>query len=54
MAKDIAALAALVGLLGPDDVMAVASFDLAAGGGRVARIWVVRSPEKLRPWLQDG
>ncbi|MFC8727193.1 hypothetical protein [Streptomyces bacillaris] len=54
MAKDIAALAALVGLLGPDAVMTVASFDLAAGGGRVARIWVARSPEKLRPWLRDG
>ncbi|WP_398942010.1 hypothetical protein [Streptomyces sp. CFMR 7] len=51
MAKDIAAL---VGLLGPDAVMAVASFDLAVGGGRVARIWAVRRPEKLRPWLRDG
>ncbi|WP_409350435.1 hypothetical protein [Streptomyces bacillaris] len=53
MAKDIATLAALVGLLGPDAVMTVASFELA-GDGRVARIWVVRSPGKLRPWLRDG
>lgn len=53
MAKGIAALAALVGLLGPDAVMAVASFDLA-DDGRVARIWVVHNPEKLRPWLRDG
>ncbi|MFF3810054.1 hypothetical protein ACFYX6_07430 [Streptomyces bacillaris] len=51
MAKDIAALAAL---LGPDAVMTVASFDLAAAGGRVARIWAVRRPEKLRPGLRDG
>lgn len=31
----------------------VASFDLA-DDGRVTRIWVVRNPEKLRPWLRDG
>ncbi|MFE1949520.1 RNA polymerase sigma factor SigJ [Streptomyces sp. NPDC059524] len=29
-------------------VLTVAAFDLA--GGRVARIWVVRNPEKLRAW----
>ncbi|WP_103534717.1 RNA polymerase sigma factor SigJ [Streptomyces sp. SM11] len=29
-------------------VVTVASFDVAEG--RVARIWVVRNPEKLRPW----
>ncbi|RKN16544.1 sigma-70 family RNA polymerase sigma factor [Micromonospora musae] len=29
-------------------VMTVASFDVA--DGRVTRIWVVRNPEKLRPW----
>lgn len=29
-------------------VLTVASFDVAEG--RVARIWVVRNPEKLRPW----
>ncbi|MFJ7326073.1 RNA polymerase sigma factor SigJ [Streptomyces cyaneofuscatus] len=34
-------------------VMTVASFELA-GDGRVARIWVVRNPEKLRPWLRSG
>ncbi|ALC28325.1 hypothetical protein ABE83_15340 [Streptomyces sp. CFMR 7] len=50
VAKDITAL---VGLLDPDAVMTVASFHLA-GDGRVARIWVVRNPEKLRPWLRDG
>ncbi|MFF3096072.1 RNA polymerase sigma factor SigJ [Streptomyces cyaneofuscatus] len=34
-------------------VMTVASFELA-DDGRVTRIWVVRSPEKLGPWLRDG
>ncbi|ARF74296.1 RNA polymerase subunit sigma-24 [Kitasatospora albolonga] len=34
-------------------VMTVASFDLA-DDGRVNRIWVVRNPEKLRPWLRGG
>ena len=29
-------------------VVTVASFDIT--GGRVSRIWVVRNPEKLRPW----
>ncbi|MFJ8861767.1 RNA polymerase sigma factor SigJ [Streptomyces sp. NPDC102451] len=33
-------------------VMTVASFDVA--DGRVTRIWVVRNPEKLRPWARDG
>lgn len=33
-------------------VETVASFGLS--GGRVARVWVVRNPEKLRPWLRDG
>ncbi|GAB3136630.1 RNA polymerase sigma factor SigJ [Micromonospora sonneratiae] len=33
-------------------VTTVASFDVA--GGRVTRIWVVRNPEKLRPWGRDG
>jgi len=32
-------------------VMTVAAFDSA--GGRVTRIWVVRNPEKLRPWARD-
>ncbi|MFE6461744.1 RNA polymerase sigma factor SigJ [Streptomyces cinereoruber] len=32
-------------------VATVASFDVAEG--RVARIWVVRNPEKLRPWVGD-
>ncbi|WP_271218920.1 RNA polymerase sigma factor SigJ [Streptosporangium carneum] len=31
-------------------VMTVASFDVA--DGRVTRIWVVRNPEKLRPWAR--
>ncbi|MDQ0752273.1 RNA polymerase sigma factor (sigma-70 family) [Streptomyces africanus] len=30
-------------------VMTVAAFDIA--GGRVTRIWAVRNPEKLRPWV---
>ncbi|MFE7333796.1 RNA polymerase sigma factor SigJ [Streptomyces griseus] len=30
-------------------VVTVASFDVAEG--RVARIWVVRNPEKLQPWV---
>ncbi|WP_448317389.1 RNA polymerase sigma factor SigJ [Streptomyces sp. CO7] len=33
-------------------VETVASFDVS--GGRVTRVWVVRNPEKLRPWLRDG
>lgn len=31
-------------------VLTVASFDVT--DGRVARIWVVRNPEKLRPWVR--
>ncbi|MFD9476453.1 RNA polymerase sigma factor SigJ [Streptomyces nojiriensis] len=30
----------------------VAAFEL--GGDRVTRIWAVRNPEKLRPWVEDG
>ncbi|MFE1820717.1 RNA polymerase sigma factor SigJ [Streptomyces anulatus] len=33
-------------------VLTVASFDVTEG--RVARIWVVRNPEKLRPWVTRG
>lgn len=33
-------------------VMTVASFDVS--DGRVTRIWVVRGPEKLRPWAREG
>lgn len=33
-------------------VMTVASFDVS--DGRVARIWAVRNPEKLRPWARAG
>ncbi|MFI6118884.1 RNA polymerase sigma factor SigJ [Streptomyces sp. NPDC051064] len=33
-------------------VMTVASFDVV--DGRVTRIWVVRNPEKLRPWGREG
>ncbi|MEU6957415.1 RNA polymerase sigma factor SigJ [Streptomyces sp. NPDC045714] len=33
-------------------VLTVASFDVT--DGRVARIWVVRNPEKLRPWVPQG
>ncbi|MFF9128001.1 RNA polymerase sigma factor SigJ [Streptomyces sp. NPDC014889] len=33
-------------------VMTVASFDVS--DGRVTRIWVVRNPEKLRPWTRRG
>jgi RNA polymerase sigma-70 factor (ECF subfamily) len=32
-------------------VMTVASLDVA--DGRVTRIWAVRNPEKLRPWVRD-
>ncbi|WP_129837737.1 RNA polymerase sigma factor SigJ [Streptomyces sp. RFCAC02] len=32
-------------------VTTVASFEVA--DGRVTRIWVVRNPEKLRPWVRD-
>ncbi|MEV0623999.1 hypothetical protein AB0I81_62540 [Nonomuraea sp. NPDC050404] len=34
------------------EVTAVASFEIA--DDRVTRIWVVRNPEKLRPWALDG
>ncbi|WP_411079059.1 RNA polymerase sigma factor SigJ [Streptomyces sp. cmx-18-6] len=33
-------------------VMTVAAFDVV--DGRVARIWAVRNPEKLRPWIRDA
>ncbi|HEY3483376.1 MAG TPA: RNA polymerase sigma factor SigJ [Streptomyces sp.] len=33
-------------------VMTVASFDVS--DGRVTRIWAVRNPEKLRPWVREG
>ncbi|MFD0885643.1 RNA polymerase subunit sigma-24, partial [Streptosporangium algeriense] len=33
-------------------VVTVAAFDVA--DGHVTRIWVVRNPEKLRLWAQDG
>ncbi|OKI98031.1 hypothetical protein AMK10_04275 [Streptomyces sp. CB02058] len=33
-------------------VATVASFEVA--DGRVTRIWVVRNPEKLRPWSPEG
>ncbi|MET7645634.1 RNA polymerase sigma factor SigJ [Streptomyces sp. NPDC005426] len=33
-------------------VMTVASFEVV--DGRVTRIWVVRNPEKLRPWTRQG
>ncbi|MEW2624880.1 RNA polymerase sigma factor SigJ [Streptomyces sp. NPDC048106] len=33
-------------------VLTVASFEVA--DGRVSRLWVVRNPEKLRPWTADG
>ncbi|MFC5890220.1 RNA polymerase sigma factor SigJ [Kitasatospora aburaviensis] len=32
-------------------VLTVASFDVA--DGRVTRIWAVRNPEKLRPWVRE-
>ncbi len=34
-------------------VVTVASFDVSEDG-RVTRIWVVRNPEKLRPWAREG
>lgn len=33
-------------------VMTVASFDVT--DGRVTRIWAVRNPDKLRPWIRAG
>ncbi|WP_217238216.1 RNA polymerase sigma factor SigJ [Streptomyces sp. AC555_RSS877] len=33
-------------------VLTVAAFDVS--DGRVTRIWVVRNPEKLRPWVREG
>jgi RNA polymerase sigma-70 factor (ECF subfamily) len=32
--------------------MTVACFEVT--DGRVTRIWVVRNPEKLRPWAREG
>ncbi|HET6707482.1 MAG TPA: RNA polymerase subunit sigma-24, partial [Amycolatopsis sp.] len=33
-----------------DELSAVWSFDVS--GGRITRIWAMRNPEKLRPWLR--
>ncbi|MGV9266110.1 RNA polymerase sigma factor SigJ [Kitasatospora sp. NPDC003701] len=33
-------------------VLTVAAFDVS--DGRVTRIWAVRNPEKLRPWVREG
>jgi RNA polymerase sigma-70 factor (ECF subfamily) len=33
--------------------MTVAAFEVA-DDGRVTRIWAVRNPEKLGPWLREG
>lgn len=33
-------------------VLTVAAFDVC--DGRVTRIWAVRNPEKLRPWVREG
>ncbi|MFD5267569.1 RNA polymerase sigma factor SigJ [Streptomyces sp. NPDC058335] len=33
-------------------VMTVAAFDVS--DGRVSRIWVIRNPEKLRPWTREA
>lgn len=41
----------LVARLG-DVTVTVAAFDLGEDDGRVRRIWVVRNPEKLRPWSE--
>ncbi|MEV0450316.1 RNA polymerase sigma factor SigJ [Streptomyces sp. NPDC050600] len=43
----------LVAQLG-DVIVTVAAFDLGEEDGRVRRIWVVRNPEKLRPWGREG
>ncbi|THA73274.1 sigma-70 family RNA polymerase sigma factor [Streptomyces sp. A0642] len=44
----------LPGLVAQRDgvVMTVASFEVV--DGRVTRIWVVRNPEKLRPWAREA
>jgi RNA polymerase sigma factor (sigma-70 family) len=39
------------GLVGQLDGVTVAVFAFAAEDGRITRIWGVRNPEKLRPWL---
>ncbi|MGW4231317.1 RNA polymerase sigma factor SigJ [Streptomyces sp. NPDC004980] len=49
--RSVNGLPGLVALRG-GTVMTVASFDVT--DGRVTRIWVVRNPEKLRPWVGDG
>ncbi|MFI9507801.1 RNA polymerase sigma factor SigJ [Nocardia sp. NPDC052566] len=40
----------LVAQLG-DTIVSVYAFDIA--DGRITRIWVIRNPEKLRPWTAD-
>ncbi|MFI2474705.1 RNA polymerase sigma factor SigJ [Nocardia xishanensis] len=40
----------LVAQLG-DAIVSVYAFDIA--DGRITRIWVIRNPEKLRPWTAD-
>jgi len=38
------------GLVIQDDGVTVTVFALEVSGDRITHIWVVRNPEKLRPW----
>jgi hypothetical protein len=39
------------GLVGQQDGVTVAVFAFDVAGDRIRHIWVVRNPEKLRPWI---
>jgi hypothetical protein len=38
------------GLVGRQDGVTVTVFAFAVADGRITHIWVIRNPEKLRPW----
>jgi len=39
------------GLVAQHDGMTLAVFAFQVTGDRITRIWAVRNPDKLRPWL---
>jgi RNA polymerase sigma factor (sigma-70 family) len=41
------------GLVAQQDGVTVTVFAFDVAGGRIRHIWVVRNPEKLRPWTSD-
>ncbi|MBV9794384.1 MAG: RNA polymerase sigma factor SigJ [Actinobacteria bacterium] len=42
------------GLIGRYQGVTVAVFAFAVAAGRITRVWAVRNPDKLRPWLTAG